>query len=50
MKLWFQRGKNMKMTNRNSIVNRLIVLAVVAVAAWLLGQWIVPAIMKIIFL
>lgn len=36
--------------NRNVLVRRIITLAVVAGAAWLLGQWIVPAVMKAIFL
>ena len=35
---------------KNGIVRRLITLAVVIAAAWLLGQWIVPAFMKAIFL
>ena len=34
----------------NGILRRLITLAVVIAAAWLLGQWIVPAFMKAIFL
>lgn len=33
-----------------NIIRRLITLAVVIAAAWLLGQWIVPAFMKAIFL
>lgn len=43
-------AENEKKSGKSILIKRLIIIAVIAAVAWLLGQWLVPTVVKAIFL